>query len=429
MTAPEASELVVRATCLYVPSMLVIALVLHVRPGRRRIAGALLATTWNLATLLALNVVAVRVGWWRFDVGPAEVAGVPADLWVGWALLWGAVPVLATRRLGICAVALVLADLVLMPLAEPVVVLDSAWLVGEAAAVAFCLLPGLLLGRWTAQDEQLPARAVLQVVAFTCLLFFVLPSLVFRVTGEDWGPLLDRPRWHFVLAGITLAPVAAMAVQSVREFAHAGGTPVPLDPPATLVTTGPYAYVANPMQLSGTILLAAWGLLLTSAAVVAAAAMSAAFSAGLAAWNEDAELGRRFGDGWHQYRQRVRLWLPSWRPAVANPGVVYVAVSCEPCGEVGRFLEGRRPTDLELRPAEACPFPLQRISYEQAGRQATGLAAIGKSLEHVNLAWAAVSWVGRLPVLEQVLQLINDAIGFGPARLDQRDVATARKPG
>ena len=414
MTATEPSELVVRALCLYVPILLVIALALHVRPGRRRVTGALLATAWNLAGLLVVNVLAVRMGWWSFGTTAAGVAGVPADLWVGWALLWGAVPILATRRLVICGVGLVVADLVLMPLADPVVALKPTWLIGEAAAVATCLLPGMLLGRWTADEERLASRVVLQLVAFTGLLFFVLPSLVFTVTGDGWEPLLSRPRWHFVLAGIAVAPVGAMAVQAVREFASNGGTPVPLDPPTALVTTGPYAYVANPMQLSATILLVAWGLLLGSAAVVAAAAMSAAFSAGLAAWNEDGDLAARFGDDWHRYRNQVRLWLPRWRPAVSDPAVVYVAATCEPCSEVGRFLERRRPTGLTLARAEECPFPLERISYGQGSRRADGLAAIGRSLEHVNLAWAAVSWVARLPVLEQVLQLINDAVGFGP---------------
>ncbi len=257
------------------------------------------------------------------------------------------------------------------------------------------------------------ARSLLQFVAFTGLLFFVLPSLVFTVTGEGWAPLLDRPRWQLVLIGLVLAPVGAMAVQAVRAFASHGGTPMPLDPPTALVTSGPLAYVANPMQLVGTILLAAWGVVLASPALVAAAAMGAAFSAGLAAWDEDRELSRRFGGDWATYRRQVPRWRPRWRPASA-PAVVYVAAGCDPCCEVGRFLAARLPGGLELRPAERCPFPLDRITYQRGGERESGLAAIGRSLEHVNLGWAAVSWVGRLPVLQQVLQLIADALGFGP---------------
>ncbi|HEX7276574.1 MAG TPA: hypothetical protein VF244_04305, partial [Acidimicrobiales bacterium] len=245
------SELTIRAVALYLPILVAVALALHRRPGdRRRCAAVLLATAWNLPALLIVNVVAIRAGWWTFAVSGGTLAGVPADLWIGWALLWGAVPLLATvDRLAVAGAVLVAADLVLMPLGQPVVRLQSTWLVGEAVAVATCMVPGLLLGRWTARGDHLAARAALQVAAFTGLLIYVLPSLVFVVTGEDWGTLLARPRWHFVVAGLLVAPAAAMALQAVREFVAGGGTPVPLDPPLRLVTAGPYAYVANPMQL------------------------------------------------------------------------------------------------------------------------------------------------------------------------------------
>lgn len=415
MIRPDASEILVRAASLYLPIMLAIASVLQVRPSRRIVAGALLATAWNVPALLAVNLLAVRAGWWTFDVRTASVGGVPADLWLGWALLWGAVPVLAAGgRLFVTGMALVALDLVLMPLAEPVLVLGEAWLVGEAVAVASCLVPGLLLGRWTAAGAHVNARAGLQLVTFGGLLLFVLPSLIFTVTGESWTPLLQRPRWQFVLAALALAPAAALAVQAVREFAANGGTPVPLDPPTRLVTTGPYAYVANPMQLGGTVVLAGWGLLLTSPAVVAAAAMAAAFSAGLAAWTEDRDLAERF-DAWNTYRGGVRLWLPRWRPAVvAETAVVHVASTCGPCTDVGRFIAGRRGIGLAVEPAEQCGRPLRRITYVCGPVRASGVAAIGRSLEHVNLAWAVASWVARLPVLGQLLQLITDAVGGDP---------------
>ncbi len=420
MTPTESSELMVRAASLYLPITITAALALCERPCRRRVAGAVLATAWNLAALLALNLIAMRHRWWTFDAATATVAGVPADLWVGWALLWGAVPLLAgTRRPLPVAVLLIAADLVLMPLAEPVVVLGDVWLAGEALAVATCLVPGLLLGRWTEHNEHLGARCALQLVGFAGLLYFVLPTLIFTITGEDWSALLDRPSWHFVLAGVVLAPVGGMAVQSVREFAGHGGTPVPLDPPNALVTSGPYAYVANPMQLSGTILLAAWGALLVSPGVVAAALMGAAFSAGIAAWHEDDELSRRFGDDWTRYRRDVHLWLPRWRPIVTRPATVYVAATCEPCRQIGDFLERRGAIGLDITPAEECPVRLRRVTYVRGAERSTGVAAIGRSLEHANLGWATVSWIGRLPGVEQVLQLITDAVGGGPRTIVQ----------
>lgn len=410
-----------RAGALYLPITLTLALAVHRRPDLRRATGALLATLWNVAGLLALNAVAVHVGWWRFDVSGGTVMGVPADLWLGWALLWGAVPILATTsRLVPIAGALIALDLVLMPLAEPVVRLDASWLIGEAVAVCTCLLPGLALGRWTAKRERLPARAALQIVAFAALLYFVVPALVFTVTGEDWSAMRGRPRWQFLAGALVLAPVAAMAVQAVLEFVAHGGTPVPLDPPASLVTTGPYAFVRNPMQLAGSLLLAAWGIALASPAVVLAAAMGAAFSAGVAAWHEGNELAARFGSDWPAYRSRVRPWLPRWRPVAGADAVVYAAGSCDPCREVGAFLASMHTVGLAVQPAEECTEPLRRIRYQRGDQRSEGVAAIARSLEHVNLGWAAASWMARLPGVQQVLQLITDAVGGEPRSIPRR---------
>lgn len=67
-----------------------------------------------------------------------------------------------------------------------------------------------------------------------------------------------------------------------------------------------------------------------------------------------------------------------------------------------------------MQAAEACPFPLERITYVRVNQRVAGIAAVGRSLEHVNLAWVVASWITRLPGLEQLLQLIADAIGYGP---------------
>jgi hypothetical protein len=53
-----------------------------------------------------------------------------------------------------------------------------------------------------------------------------------------------------------------------------------------------------------------------------------------------------------------------------------------------------------------------RLTYIDAdGDQATGVAAFGRALEHLNLAWAWLAWVLLLPGL---FQLVIDAMGGGP---------------
>ena len=47
-----------------------------------------------------------------------------------------------------------------------------------------------------------------------------------------------------------------LGLSAVQEFVTRGrGTPIPFDPPRHIVTTGVYAYVANPMQLSAVLFL------------------------------------------------------------------------------------------------------------------------------------------------------------------------------
>jgi protein-S-isoprenylcysteine O-methyltransferase Ste14 len=418
MNGANLDALVVRGAATYLPLVLVVLAATWRRPSARVWAAVLVASVWNVATLLALNVIAQRVGWWEFDADVALVAGIPADLWLGWALLWGALPVLvAPDRALLLTPVLLVVDLVVMPLAEPVVRLGDMWLVGEAVALLVCLVPGLVLATWTARDANVVGRSVMQLVAFTGLVFYVLPSLVFTATGEDWSILLDRPRWHFVVAAVLLAPFAAMALQAMIEFAQHGGTPLPLDPPKHLVMTGPYAYVANPMQLGATVLVTGWGVLLGSPAVVTAGGIAAVFSSGLAAWNENGDLAARFGDAWRSYRASVRVWRPRWKPIETSAAAVYVARTCDPCSQVGAFLEERDRVGLDVLAAESHPQPLRRITYESGGTSESGVAAVGRSLEHVNLAWAVVSWIVRLPVIRPVVQLINDAVGGEPRDL------------
>lgn len=420
MTAHD-SELVIRAASLYVPIAVIALLTVWAKPAQHSVAAAAMASAWNLVALLAINALAIAAGWWRFGTETALVAGVPADLWIGWSLLWGAAPQLwKGRSLVATTCILVGADIALMPLTKPVVLLGDTWLIGEGAALLGAFVPGFVLGRATARRVHVNVRATAQVIGFAGFLFYVLPSLIFAVTGDDWGMLMARPRWFLVGAAAVAAPAGAMALQAVREFALAGGTPVPLDPPKRLVTSGPYAYVANPLQLSGTLLLIVWGFVLWNPAVVLAGLMAAVFSAGFAAWFEDRELADRYGPAWSAYRSQVRTWLPRWRPAAASDATLYVAYSCEPCSDVGTFFGRRRPAGLKIRPAEEYGAVLERITYQGPFDVSRGVAAIGRALDHLNWGWAVIGWLARTPGIEQVLQLITDAVGGGPRAIPQQ---------
>ena len=410
---------VVRAVTFYGPLAAVVATAAAVRPDRRRAGAALLGGLWNLTALLAVNVVAARQGWWRFTTSGGEVAGVPVEAWFGWALLWGALAALLPDRVPAAAVVagLVWLDLVLMPLGQAVVVLGDGWLVGEAVAVATALAPGLLLARATTRGRMLTVRVALQVVLFTGLTLGVATQAVLDATGGTWGRLdLGRPAVQLALEAAALLGVPALA--AVGELAaRGGGTPFPFDPPDRLVSTGPYAYVANPMQLSMTLVLLAWGGLVGSWAVVGLAIVGAAFSAGIAGWHEDVELSRRHGIRWAEYRRHVRTWLPRWRPWEGSsvPAVLYVAPGCDPCTGLGRWVRHRGPVALDVRPATEAPHPLTRLAYVGPdGFEASGVAAFARALQHLHLGWASVGWLLDLPGVTGCVQLVVDAVGGGP---------------
>jgi hypothetical protein len=47
----------------------------------------------------------------------------------------------------------------------------------------------------------------------------------------------------------------------------------------------------------------------------------------------------------------------------------------------------------------------------------SGVRALGRALEHVNLAFAFIGWTIRLPVVGEFVQLVTDAVGGGPREL------------
>ena len=407
---------------LYFP--LVLACIAGLLDGRRprMFAACLLSLLWTAPALLLLQMLNATARWWTFTDGSAWFCGMPLELYIGWWIAWGLLPQIALRRLplALSAACMVAVDLIVMPLAGPVVVLGPRWLMGEAVAVVLVLAPELCIARWTFENTRLQLRSWMQVVISGGVFLYLLPEIAFAARpGRGWEPLLTMPAWERQIALQLITVLALPGVGAVMEFAErGGGTPIPFDPPVRLVTSGIYRYWANPMAASCAVVLLAWAMLLRNGWLLLTPVVAVIYSAGIAEWDEGEDMQRRFGAVWLTYRRAVRNWMLRWRPYHAgDPARLYLAASCGPCSELWRWIETRRPVGLDILPAESLPHgSIQRMRYEPGDGTASveGVRAMGRALEHLNLGWAVAGIALRLPLVWQFVQVMMDASGLGP---------------
>jgi protein-S-isoprenylcysteine O-methyltransferase Ste14 len=386
----------------------------------------LLATAWNVPALLAVNLMAMHFGWWNFSVRGGTLFGMPVDLWIGWSAFWGTAAALLFRNtpLRMAAIALGIADLILMPMCAPVVMLGNRWLIGECLALFACMAPGLLLARWTRERRNVKGRAFLQAVCFSGL-FLLAVATVANASGS-LERLTHITSFHLHLLAIAFFLAALPGLSAVQEFAVVGqGTPLPFDPPRQLVRSGIYRYVANPMQSSTALSLIMMAIGQKLPWLLLGSLVSIVYSAGLAHWDEDSDLRQRYGQSFLDYRGQVRNWLPRWRPAVSQPARIYLAEDCFKCSQMAVFLKSLNPVGLDIVAAEDHPRRnLERMTYESAtvedAVEDAGLAALARALEHVNLGCALLGMALRLPGINAALQAIVDASGGGPMPVTRR---------
>ncbi|TCR70282.1 methyltransferase [Bosea sp. BK604] len=425
MTDGLASEFVglARAALLLGPALLSMLLLILIRSTPRQATAVMLAALWQLPALLLLNLVATLMGWWRFQEDAAAVLGLPIDLWLGWSLWWGPVAVLASRKLPwwLVVAGMVAADLVSMPLLKPLVVLGEHWLIGEAAAVLFVLLPALVLARLTEADERPVLRTCFHGLGWGGYMLLVLPACVLAWEGRDYLDALAQAsplRWGLALAvGL---PSLLIGWAAAHEFALVGrGTPVPYDPPKRVVTSGPYATIANPMQVTSALVMASQALLVGSTAAWTIPLTFLVFDGIFAAWYNRAHIALALPEDWQRYRAAVGDWLPRRRPYVAREAVLHFPDA----GRDARVLAWlmRHAADgltIEIGPSQPT-LRRQRLIYASSDPDldAIGIAALGRALEHLGTVPALIGWTLRLPG-------VNHLVEFATWLLPLRRLAT-----
>jgi protein-S-isoprenylcysteine O-methyltransferase Ste14 len=167
-------------------------------------------------------------------------------------------------------------------------------------------------------DDQRQARIVASIGSAVFLV--VAPGIVagylpWTMTGWKVQPPLLGLAATRVVGAIVLALGLIGLLDSFRRFAVEGlGTPAPVFPTRTLVVTGLYRYVRNPMYCGVVGAILGQALLFGSnSLIVYGGVVWLAFHLFVIAY-EEPRLRATYGPRYDEYRARVRRWIPRLAP-------------------------------------------------------------------------------------------------------------------
>ena len=123
--------------------------------------------------------------------------------------------------------------------------------------------------------------------------------------------LLISPPINLFLSVPLLVIGSSLSLWTVYNFFRARGSPVPLNPPKELVTTGLYSRVRNPMLLGWFILLFGLGILLNSISLVFIfTPLFILINVLYVKTVEEKEMERKFGQQYLKYKESVPMFIP-----------------------------------------------------------------------------------------------------------------------
>lgn len=388
-TLPEAWMIALRWILLLGPVGLVIAVVrLRQLSQRAQIAG-LFAFVYGVAMVFVSHSFAVWIGWWHFGWDALMLNGLPVDIIIGGAVLFGPGLYFSfpnTRPLMMCLPVIIGLHGTLFSSLEPLVFGGSHWFIGVLFVFAIAHLPSLYLAKWTEDDTHLPYRCALLAVMTGGLLFVFLPSLIMQAMGGSWD-LFDRPLWAQCVTVIHLTIASLIGVSANQTLClQGGGTPIPLDPTKRLVTTGIYAYVSNPMQLSAALGCLILGAFLQSVWIMSASVMAWIFVQGMVRWHNRNDLLKRFPEGWPEFKAHVPEWLPRWKPWTPERGTITLCASSLRHLGIASWLAGMDGLDIEWSDEATATYthPNNIYDFQES-------CAIAVALMHKNFACALLS--------------------------------------
>jgi protein-S-isoprenylcysteine O-methyltransferase Ste14 len=393
LSLPEPFMLALRWGLLLGPIALVLVIVRLRNPSQRARIGGLFAFLYGVSMVFVTHSLAIWLGWWTYGWESLMLNGLPADIVIGGAVLFGPGLYFAfpdTRPIMICLPIVIGLHATIFSSLEPLVYAGPYWFAGVVFVFVTAHIPAIYLAQWTAEDRFLPLRCILLAIMTGGMIFAILPSLILHAMGGSWD-LSDRSVLSLTLTAVLLCGTIVIGLSANQMLCIQGaGTPIPLDPTQRLVRTGVYAYVSNPMQLSAALAWVFLGTILGNIWIILAALMAWVFVQGMVRWHHRHDLLKRFPEGWPEYKANVPEWMPRWQPWLPDTAVLVLA----PRHRRLRALLSHA-TALEIRTGEG------RARYDSPAeiRGFDGAAACLIALTHINFAWMLVAQTGLMLVL------------------------------
>jgi protein-S-isoprenylcysteine O-methyltransferase Ste14 len=164
----------------------------------------------------------------------------------------------------------------------------------------------------TRSTAALWAKSLLNAILFFTVFMLAVPWLAHRLLPNPLPiPLVPRTAVAVLLC---VTGLVAWVVCLDSFSRHGRGTPLPVDAPRVLVTSGFFSVVRNPIMLAE--LLVIWGeaLYVASVGCVLYAVAISALAHVMAVAVEEPELRDRFGEQYEEYQRNVPRWIPRRRP-------------------------------------------------------------------------------------------------------------------
>ena len=331
------------------------------RPNRDQLQAAAMAITVQFWIGLLLDGLLVDFGFWKYRAMGFTTWEVPIDLHLDWSILWGT---------GICwlfdkwpgrdatwrqffiyiAFWTLLTLAFDMMMADWMVFLDKYSLHWWWVDISLLMvIQGVTVWFYCSLGDGLNflpkippyIRSIVYLSFFIWVFFIYIPEQI-NVLVRYFG--IVATTYHFTeMAYIVLFVSIVIGGHATYEFACKGeGTPIPLDGPKFLVTSGPYLFMANPMQLSGILLTTAillfnfnWINLIYLIDVV------------LVVWLifehlESIQLKKAYGSYFSQYLNSVPLWKINLIPQKLHENfrpTLFIDTECRICVQLSRQLE------------------------------------------------------------------------------------------